>query len=357
MLSHGVCSRALTFEVKATLVGDLNEWVTITLDDDHASIADVKKEMGRVKGIRPAVQEIFRFDDAWTGTKASGGSGHCEEQEDAAFVDEGYVFEGPCSVMVLTNELYAVVLEGLPEGSPQHNKMGVYERIPNKEINGRGVWQGGCGGSNHFLFFSSSQTAWCVAFRECMEAGMAIDGTLVAGALTGALSVVSTATMPDDTTIGWQAFDNFTRAYVEAPEVRLRVCTSVEQHAAVHHLEQEQAQALAQAQEARRLVFGGLANGERGSTYMGVYHLMDGKVVNRRAVWQKQSRAGNEERHHFLFNGGNGYWSISSRKSMEASTHNTGLLFSTAALTPDQHEPSAAWQVDFVRHPEAHIRR
>jgi hypothetical protein len=32
-----MCSRVSTFEVKATLVGDLNEWMAITLDDAHAS--------------------------------------------------------------------------------------------------------------------------------------------------------------------------------------------------------------------------------------------------------------------------------------------------------------------------------
>jgi hypothetical protein len=42
MLSQKMCSRVSTFEVKATLMGDLNEWITITLDDDHASTADVK---------------------------------------------------------------------------------------------------------------------------------------------------------------------------------------------------------------------------------------------------------------------------------------------------------------------------
>jgi hypothetical protein len=37
MLLQKMCSRVSTFEVKATLVGDLHEWMTITLDDAHAS--------------------------------------------------------------------------------------------------------------------------------------------------------------------------------------------------------------------------------------------------------------------------------------------------------------------------------
>jgi hypothetical protein len=142
MISKKMCSRVLTFEVRATQMGDLNgDWTTITLEDGHASTADVKEGMERAKGIMPAMQEIFRYEQSWTGTKASGGSGHTDEQEDAALLEEGYVFEGPCSVVVLVNELYDVVLEGQEEGELQHEMMGVYERVAGKEVNGRGVWQ------------------------------------------------------------------------------------------------------------------------------------------------------------------------------------------------------------------------
>jgi hypothetical protein len=116
MLSQKMCSRAPTFEVKATLMGDLNEWMTITLDDDHASTADVKAGVEQAKGTRPAMQELLRYDEAWTGTLGSGGSGHSAAQEDAALVVEGYEFEGPCSLLVSVNESYAVVLEGPEEG-------------------------------------------------------------------------------------------------------------------------------------------------------------------------------------------------------------------------------------------------
>jgi hypothetical protein len=75
-MSQKMCSRVATFEVKATLMGDLNEWMTITLDDEHASTADVKAGVEQVKGTRPAVQELFRYDESWTATKGSGGSGH-----------------------------------------------------------------------------------------------------------------------------------------------------------------------------------------------------------------------------------------------------------------------------------------
>jgi hypothetical protein len=50
------------------LMGDLDEWTTITLDDEHASTADVKAGVEQVKGTRPVVQELFRYDESWTGT-------------------------------------------------------------------------------------------------------------------------------------------------------------------------------------------------------------------------------------------------------------------------------------------------
>jgi hypothetical protein len=171
MLSQKMCSRVSTFEVKETLVGDLNEWMVITLDDEHASIADVKAGVEQANGFRPAMQELFRYDDSWTGTEASGGSGHSAAQEDAALVEEGFQFEGPCSLMVSVNESYAVVLEGQEEGEAKHAMMGVYERVEGTDINGRGVWQT-VGGIGRFLYYFSSKKKWIVtSSRENMAAG------------------------------------------------------------------------------------------------------------------------------------------------------------------------------------------
>jgi hypothetical protein len=116
MLLQKMCSRVSTFEVKATLVGDLNEWMTITLDDEHASTADVEAGVEQAKGIRPAMQELFRYDESWAGTDGSEGSGHSAAQEDAALVEEGLEFDGACSLMVSVNEACAVVLKWQEEG-------------------------------------------------------------------------------------------------------------------------------------------------------------------------------------------------------------------------------------------------
>jgi hypothetical protein len=307
-------------------MGDLNEWMTITLDDDHASTADVKAGVEQAKGTRPATQELYRYDESWTGTKASGGSGHSTAQEDAALVEEGVLFEGPCSLMVSVNESYAVVLEGQEEGEARHDKMGVYERVEGKEMNGRGVWQA-LGGMDYFLYYYSSEKRWMVSDRESMEAGNGIC----------CLLANSTAATPDQITEQWAADDG--TDWQNAPKLRVRVCSSVEKHAAEQRAEQEQAQALEQAQQSRQLVFEGLANDQ--FHLMGVYKLMEGKVANGRAVWQQQG--GTTEL--FLYRANSSKWHVSTRKNMEKGKNTGFMVLDTAALTPDQARPSDVLQV------------
>jgi hypothetical protein len=323
MLSQKMCSRVSTFEVKATLMGDLNEWMTITLDDDHASTADVKAGVEQAKGTRPATQELFRYDESWTGTTGSGGSGHSVAQEDAALVEEGVLFEGPCSLMVAVNESYAVVLEGQEEGELKHEDMGVYERVEGKEVNGRGVWQAVCS-ICRFLYYHSSKKQWMVSSGGSMEAG---NGK-------GRMVTNSTAATPDQITEQWRVGDGKGASMV-APKLRVRVCSSVEKHAAEQRAEQEQVQALEQAQQSRQLVFEGLANDR--NHLLGVYQLMGGKMMNGRAVWQKK-QGGTKEL--FLYCSNISEWCVSTRGNMEEGKNKGNMFLATAALTPDQARPS-----------------
>jgi hypothetical protein len=326
MLSQKMCSRVSTFEVKATLAGDLNEWMTITLDDEHASPADVKAGVEQAKGTTPATQELFRYDESWTGTKGSGGSGHSAAQEDATLVEEGVLFEGPCSLMVSVNESDAVVLEGQEEGELWHDKMGVYERVEDKEIDGRGVWQA-VGGLGCFLSYYSSKKQWMVSSREGMEAGNGFC----------CMITNSTAATPDQITEQWRVGDS--TGWQAAPKLRVRVCSSVEKHAAEQRVEEKQKQALEQAQQSRQLVFEGLANDQ--FELIGVYQLMEGKVVNGRAVWQKEG--GTTEL--FLYCANNSLWCVSKREHMEKGECKGFMFLTTAALIPDQARPSDVCKV------------
>jgi hypothetical protein len=320
--------------------------MTITLDDEHASTADVKAGVEQAKGIRPAMQELLRYDESWTGTQGSGGGGHSAAQEDAALVEEGFEFEGPCSLMVSVNEAYAVLLEGQEEGEAKHLMMGVYERVESREVDGRGVWQA-LGGINRFLCYHSSREQWpgqwMVSDREMMEAD---DGTCY-------MRVKSTAATPDQITEQWQADDGTS----SAPKLRVRVCSSVEKHAAEQRMEQESTLAQAQAQQTRRLVVEGLEDDI--DSLMGVYELMEGKVVNRRAVWQKQGGA--EE--WFMYCSSCNNWVVSTREHMEDGSAFSYMTLSTAALTPDQTRPSDVWSVcnNIDRHwvdvPEVRVQR
>jgi phage terminase Nu1 subunit (DNA packaging protein) len=272
------------------------------------------------------MQELFRYDESWTGTKGSGGSGHSAAQEDAALVEEGFEFEGPCSLMVSVNESYAVVLEGQEEREARHELMGVYERVEDKEMNGRGVWQA-VGGMDCFLYYCSSNKQWIVSDREGMEAG---NGDCY-------VFTNSTAATADQITEQWTVGDG--TGWEDAPKMRVRVCSSVEKHAAEQRAEQEQAQALEQAQQSRQLVVEGLANDRY--HLMGVYQLMEGKVVNGRAVWQKQG--GTTEL--FLYRAHHSMWLVSTGEQMEKGKNNGYMSLATAALTPDQARPSEMCKV------------
>jgi hypothetical protein len=70
-----------------------------------------------------------------------------------------------------------------------------------------------------------------------------------AGNALGSMCVNSTAATPDQINEQWLVSDN--TAWVNAPKVRVRVCSSVEKHAAEQRVEQEQRQALEQAQQYR----------------------------------------------------------------------------------------------------------
>jgi hypothetical protein len=289
------------------------------------------------------MQELLRYDESWTGTKGSGGSGHSAAQEDAALVEEGFEFEGPCSLMVSVNEAYAVVLEGQEEGELQHLVMGVYERVEDKEVDGRGVWQA-LGGINRFLHYYSRRREWLVSSREDMEAD---DGKCL-------MRVNSTAATPDQITEQWMVYDG--TAWVSAPKLRVWVCSSVEKHAAEQRVEQESTLAQSQAQQARRLVVEGLEDDI--DSLMGVYKLMEGKVVNMRAVWQKQGGA--EE--WFLYYSCSNKWVVSTREHMEVGSCFSYMQVITAALTPDQTRPSDVWRVcnaartQMVGVPEVQVR-
>jgi hypothetical protein len=358
MLSKMLCSRVLTFEVRATRMGDLNgDWITITLEDGRASTADVKEGMERVKGIKPAMQELFWYEESWTGTKASGGSGHTEEQEGAALLEEGYVFEGPCSVVVSVNELYDVVLEGQEEGELKHELMGVYERMEGKEMNGKGVWQKL--GMEHFLYYCG-YSGWIVSRRRHMETVLlfADDDGHVRAAVS--MKVKSTAATPEEITEGWEIINTATQAWENTPKLRVRVCSSVEKHAAVERVEQEQEQALEEAQQRRRLVLEGLTNDRWGA--MGMCALMEGKVVNGRAVWQQQRQDSGGDKEIFVYYVA-GKWLVSERRDdMEVGAARGIIFLSSTALTPDQHGAAEVWRIPdgtgtFVENAEVRIRR
>jgi hypothetical protein len=99
------------------------------------------------------------------------------------------------------------MLKGQQQGDHQHNKMGMYELIEGKEVNGRGVWQM-AGGKEYFMYYNSIKEWMIGDSREYMEAGKA-DGWMY---------VATTALTPDQVTGTWKVWDG--TAWVDAPKVR-----------------------------------------------------------------------------------------------------------------------------------------
>jgi hypothetical protein len=139
----------------------------------------------------------------------------------------------------------------------------------------------------------------------------------------------------------------------------VRVCSSVEKHAAEQRVVQQEEQAMVQAQQSRQLVVEGMANDR--THIMGAYELMEGKVANGRGVWQRQG--GQWER--FLYHASNNSWAVSKRENMEAGSTKCMMTLATTALTPDQARPSEVWVVadsttvptKWVANPAVRVRR
>jgi hypothetical protein len=105
----------------------------------------------------------------------------------------------------------------------QHGRMGMYELMEGKEVNGRGVWQM-VGGQENFMYYAGRKH-WYISGRADMEAGEA----------AGWMSVASTALTPDQVTETWQVWpcSNLDGTeWIDAPKVRARMCSAEEKRAA-----------------------------------------------------------------------------------------------------------------------------
>jgi hypothetical protein len=139
--------------------------------------------------------------------------------------------------MAAARQVGDICVEGQQQGDHQHFLMGVYELMEGKEVNGRGVWQM-AGGQEWFMYYDSNKQ-WTISDRASMEAG---EGA-------GWMSVASTALTPNQVTETWQVVDESVMAYVDAPNVRARMCSAEEKRAAAEKLEQERQQAMAAARQ------------------------------------------------------------------------------------------------------------
>jgi hypothetical protein len=248
MISQNMCSRVWTFDIKVALVSDPSDWMSITLDDEHSSAAEVKKGVEHRKGLAPATQELFLHDEI-SGASGGGGSssGSDVNLQASNFVpSDDFVFDTSCSLLVSVNETNDVVLEGQgsEEGDLMVPLMGVYQRLEGMILNGKGVWQSlkmvkGSDGSKKkmMLYFAIKKNRWMVSNRSQMDAGNA----------KGPVCAYSFATTPDQIKEVWQVIDVSTREWVDAPKLHARLCSSVEKQAEVLFLQQKEILAVQKA--------------------------------------------------------------------------------------------------------------
>jgi hypothetical protein len=218
------------------------------------------------------------------------------------FVDASKVRAVQCP-MAAARKVGDIRVEGQEQGDHQHDKMGMYELVEGKEVNGRGVWQM-LGGKEWFVYYgrnNTSCTEWWISDRENMEAGKA-DGWVY---------VASIALTPDQIIGTWKVYEG--TGFVDASKVRAVQCP------------------MAAARKVGDIRVEGQEQGDHQHDKMGVYELVEGKEVNGRGVWQM---AGGKE--WFVYYGRNKEWWISDRENMEAGKADGWMYVASTTLTPDQ---------------------
>jgi hypothetical protein len=234
-----------------------------------------------------------------------------------------------------------LVVEGQEEGEPQHDKMGRYELMEGKIVNGRGVWQrkeGKEGQKDWYLYYARDQR-WLIDDKENMEAGKGVGWVHSAAA--------ATARSPDKAPAGkWGVWDG--KSWPKAPKVGARA-VEAEEWAAMAPREEESAKqererALAAARASAQLVVEGQEEGERQHSKMGRYELMEGKIVNGRGVWQrKEGKEGQKEQ--YLFYGSDQRWFISHKEEMEAGKSSGWVSVAGATAWSPDKAAAGEWEV------------
>jgi hypothetical protein len=129
-----------------------------------------------------AALKVRRYELGWpldcTGdpadlTRSGSERKEAEEKHWREEAEEERCAEATKQAMVLARAARSIMLEGGLEGSPHHDKMGVYELVEGREVNGRAVWKAvGVGGQEEaFLYYNCTTCcAWLISDREDMEA-------------------------------------------------------------------------------------------------------------------------------------------------------------------------------------------
>jgi hypothetical protein len=241
-------------------------------------------------------------------------------------------------------EARSIMVEGQEAREYRNQCMGMFELVEGKVVNGRAVWQRR-NDTNTFIYFNNCDFAtWYIGSKACMEEGKD----------AGWVNVPSRALTPDQITLEsgelmltnkssgdtlltvnegvWRVWDIVAKTWHGAPNLQVRALTAEEQQAEVQRQAEEHALAMVQAEEAKLLVVEGQQEGEYQHQQMGNYELVPAKVVNGRAVWQRQD----DSTSFMYFCKSSAMWFIGSEDCMEVGADAGRLHVSSCALTPDR---------------------
>jgi hypothetical protein len=200
--------------------------------------------------------------------------------------------------------------------------MGAYVLLEGKLVGGRCVWQREGVGLEAYIYYAASGGQWFVnSIKAKMESGTA----------AGCMCLASAAMTPDAATEQWRVAVG--GAFQDAPQIMASTCTEDERQTMAQQAEQAEEEAVAMAQQARVIVLAGQEAGEPQHCMMGVYALMEGKLVGGRCVWQREG-AGLEAYIHYA--GSIGQWYVGeSKANMESGVSVGRVCVASAAPTPD----------------------
>jgi hypothetical protein len=254
MLARGLCKFVgNSFEVNVRTAE--HGVLVVTLDGESRWISDVKVQIELQLGIPTSEQDLLKLVQ-----------GRCASVSDEA------VLHQHCVLILYVASAQEIMLEGLEKHHPHYCLMGNFQRVRDLEINGRGVWRHTT--RHHTFMYFANCWAWVVADGEDKMRSGSDDCRMFSN---------EDVLTPDKIKI-WHVHEGGDK-FVHHEAVQTRLCSAAESEEEARRLDNEQSLALLQAHKKRRIVVEATNPIGMIRDVLGVYSLVEGVALDRRAVW------------------------------------------------------------------------